>query len=81
MKLKDVYGKQSGIKQTSRLTTVGLPMATVQKGIAQKKPLASKFLKNAGKKFRQKKVGRLPNDSRERYQAPVPPVMGAAVPK
>lgn len=72
MKLRDVYAKDSGLKQTTKLKTVGMPMATVQKNINQKPPLASKFLKKAGKKF--KRVGNVPNDKKERFQMPIPPI-------
>lgn len=74
MKLRDVYGKQSGLKQTTTLKTVGMPMPTVQKNINQKPPLASKFIKKAGKKF--KKIGSaVPKDYKDRYQMPIPPTL------
>lgn len=76
MKLKDVYAKPSGIKQTTKLKTVGMPMPTVQKNINHKPPLASKFLKRVSKKFKQKRVGKVPNDEVQRYQMPIPPIMG-----
>lgn len=79
MRLRDVYGKQSGIKQNTKIATVGLPMRTVQKKENQRPPLGSKFLKKAGKKLKAK-VGRVPGDMQERYQAPIPPTkMGRPV--
>lgn len=80
MKLRDVYGKASGIKQDSKHKTMAMPIPTVQKQINQKPPLASKFLKKVGKRFKAK-VGRAPADAKERYQMPIPPRMGGRVEK
>lgn len=67
MKLNEVFGQQT------------LPIKTIQKKEQQRPPLASKFLKKAGKKFvKARGEGRIPSDVKPRFKETIPPTMKVA---